>query len=183
ERQARVAVEVLHEPAGEPRVGGEFGRVHAVADDLRIVDLGRQVADPAAHQVEQYPARGQDRPVKGGQRGNRAVVDVADKARRLIEYFVVFGVQFLKGTGRQPERTRGISVLVLSMMAINRRSGHHGPRWPIPRTLRTPPRYVRGGVCFVRNSLTRALAEVRAAPDFHSGMNSQFGISFESSSE
>ena len=30
--------------------------------------------------------------------------------------------------------------------------------------------------------MTRALAAVRAAPVFHSGMNSQFGSSFESSS-
>ena len=50
---------------------------------------------------------------------------------------------------------------------------------PVPRTLR----YARVGVCFARNSLTRALATVRAGPDFHSGMNSQFGRSFESSSE
>src|SRR5438477_10657091 len=35
----------------------------------------------------------------------------------------------------------------------------------------------RAGVCFARNSLTRALAAVSAAPVFHSGMNSQFGSS------
>ena len=40
-----------------------------------------------------------------------------------------------------------------------------------------------GRVCFDRNSLTRAFADVRAAPVFHSAMNSQFGSSFESSSE
>jgi len=35
----------------------------------------------------------------------------------------------------------------------------------------------------VRTVVTRAFAELRAAPVFHSGMNSQFGSSFESSSE
>ena len=43
--------------------------------------------------------------------------------------------------------------------------------------------YARCGVCFDRNSATRALANVRADPVFHSGMNSQFGSSLESSSE
>jgi hypothetical protein len=46
-----------------------------------------------------------------------------------------------------------------------------------------PTGYPRVGVCFDRNSLTRALAAVKAAPVFHSAMNSQFGSSFESSSE
>src|SRR5215472_14888500 len=50
-------------------------------------------------------------------------------------------------------------------------------------TRRTPQGYARGGVCFARNAATRAFAEVRAAPVFHSGMNSQFGINFDSSSE
>jgi Predicted metal-binding integral membrane protein (DUF2182) len=46
-----------------------------------------------------------------------------------------------------------------------------------------PPGYVRRGVCSAKNSLTRARVEVRSAPVFHSGMNSQLGMSFESSSE
>src|SRR5580704_6488352 len=46
-----------------------------------------------------------------------------------------------------------------------------------------PLLYPHDGVCLARNSLTRAVAAVRAAPLFHSGMNSQFGSSFESSSE
>jgi len=43
--------------------------------------------------------------------------------------------------------------------------------------------YPWAGVCLARNSLTRVLAAVSAAPVFHSGTNSQFGTSFESSSE
>ena len=39
------------------------------------------------------------------------------------------------------------------------------------------------GACFAKNSLTRAFASVRVGSVFHSGMNSQFGSSFESSSE
>ena len=49
EGESGIAVEVSHKPTSQPRVGGEFSRIHAVADDLRIADLGRQVADPAAH--------------------------------------------------------------------------------------------------------------------------------------
>src|SRR5260370_36738659 len=54
-------------------------------------------------------------------------------------------------------------------------------RWA--RALASPPSYARSGVCFARNSLTRDLAAVRASPAFHSGSSSQFGSSFESSSE
>src|SRR5271165_27511 len=43
--------------------------------------------------------------------------------------------------------------------------------------------YARAGVCFARNAATRALAEVSAAPVFHSATNSQFGVIFESFSE
>ena len=48
---------------------------------------------------------------------------------------------------------------------------------------RVGPGYARDGVCFARNAPMPAFAEVSAAPAFHSGINSQFGISFESSSE
>ena len=41
----------------------------------------------------------------------------------------------------------------------------------------------RYGVCFDRNSVTRARADVNASPVFHSRMNSHFGSSFASSSE
>ena len=56
ERQVRVLVQVLHEPAAEARVRRQLGCVHAVADDLGITDLRRQMADPAAHQIEQHAA-------------------------------------------------------------------------------------------------------------------------------
>src|SRR6516165_4466821 len=54
-----------------------------------------------------------------------------------------------------------------------------------PLRERSEPRggYSRGGVCFARNSFMRSRADISAAPVFHSGMNSQFGSSFESSSE
>src|SRR5262249_38651201 len=41
----------------------------------------------------------------------------------------------------------------------------------------------RRGVCLARNSLMRTLAAASGAPCFHSGMNSHFGRSFETSSE
>ena len=56
--QVRHIVQVLDEPAIEARVGREFLCVHAVADDLGIGDVVRQVADPARHEVEHPPASG-----------------------------------------------------------------------------------------------------------------------------
>lgn len=52
ERQQRVAIEVLNEPAVEPRIGGELALVHAVPNDLGVRTVSRQVADPAGHQVQ-----------------------------------------------------------------------------------------------------------------------------------
>jgi polyphosphate kinase len=61
-----------------------------------------------------------------------------------------------------------------------------GPRRPRPRGNARPAMTSgdqRPGVCFDRNSTTRARADASAGPVFHSGMNSHLGSSFASSSE
>ena len=68
-----------------------------MADHLGVAHLRRQMADPAAHQVEQYAAVRQGRPVQFGQCGDRAVVDMQHEARRLVEEFVLFRVEFGEG--------------------------------------------------------------------------------------
>src|SRR6516165_6400637 len=103
ERQARLTVEVLDEPTVEPRIGGELGGVHAVADHLLVRDFRRQVADPAAHQVEQHAIRRQQVAVEAGQRRYGTLVDVTDEPRRLIEDLVRLVVELGKGAVRQPE--------------------------------------------------------------------------------
>ena len=104
ERQPRVLVEVLHKPTAEARIGGQFLGIHAVADDFAILDLGRQVADPAAHQIEQRAAGRQHGAIKLGQGRDRAVIDVLDEPRRLIEQRVVGFVETGEGARREAQR-------------------------------------------------------------------------------
>jgi len=63
QRQHRLAIEVLHKPARQPRIGRQLLGVHAMADELAVIDIGRQMADPARHQIEQARHR---RAVRGG---------------------------------------------------------------------------------------------------------------------
>ena len=81
ERQVRILVQILDEPAAEARVRRQFGFVHAVADDFGIFDLRRQMADPAAHQIEQHAALRQHAAIEIGQRGDRVLVDMIDEPR------------------------------------------------------------------------------------------------------
>ena len=104
QQQRWVAVEVLDEPSGEPRVGGKLGRVHAEPDHLGILGLGRQMADPAAHQVEQHAALRQHGAVEIRQRGDRFVIDVINQPRLFVEQFVLVAVDLAEGALRQPER-------------------------------------------------------------------------------
>lgn len=46
-KKPKILVEVLHEPPRQARVGRQFGAVHAVADNLGIVAIAGQMADPA----------------------------------------------------------------------------------------------------------------------------------------
>ena len=81
-------------------------------DHLGVVDLGRQMADPAAHQIEQHPIRRQNGAVKAGQRRNRPVVDMANQPRRLVEDRVVLGVELGERITRQPEPILHVSLPV-----------------------------------------------------------------------
>jgi len=100
-RQRRVAVQVLDEPAVEPRIGGQFGGIHAVADHFGINHFRRQMADPAAHQIEQDAARGQYAAIELRQRGNCPVVDVMDEPGRLVKKLVLLPIDLGEGALRQ----------------------------------------------------------------------------------
>ena len=97
EGQGLVGVEVLDEAAVEAWVGGELIFVQAVAGDAGIRDIIGQVADPAAHEVEDDAAGGERVAVEGGDRVDGGVVDVGDEAGVGIEERV--GGAVLSGEG------------------------------------------------------------------------------------
>ena len=71
ERQARVAIQILYVPFVEKRVFRQLAGVEPDPDDPRIGDLGRQMADPARHQIEDGAAGRQDLAIEVGDRGDR----------------------------------------------------------------------------------------------------------------
>ena len=88
ERQAWLAVHVVHDVTGELRVVGHLLGVHPEPHDLARVEALRQMAAPAAHQIEQPAAGRQHRRVEPAERGDGAVVDVDDLAGREVETVV-----------------------------------------------------------------------------------------------
>jgi hypothetical protein len=70
-----------------------------VADDFVILNLGWQMAHPTAHQIENAAACRQTLAIELRQGGNRAVVDMRNKARRGIEHGVVFAIRLAKSAG------------------------------------------------------------------------------------
>ena len=88
ERKPRVAIDVVHDVPRELRVVGHLLGVQPQSDDLGGTESGGQVAAPAAHQIEEPPAGGQDLRVETAERGDRAVVDVDDLARDVVEPLV-----------------------------------------------------------------------------------------------
>src|SRR5262249_38670630 len=87
-----IGIEVLHKVAREPRIGGQLFLVHAVADDLAVGDIGRQMADPARHEVEDHAAGWKQLAIERGDRRDRGVVDMRDQPRRRVKTLIRRGV-------------------------------------------------------------------------------------------
>ena len=77
-RQHGVGVEVLDHAVVGHRVGGELDLVEA--EDRQVPRRGAEVADPAAHQVEDVAGQA-ELVVQRADRGDRAVVDVGEQPR------------------------------------------------------------------------------------------------------
>jgi len=99
--QARVAVEVVHHPFGQPRVGGQLLGIHAQPGHAPIGYLRRQMADPAAHQIQHRSARRKILAVKLGHRRDGAAVNMRHQPRRLIEDLIRRLILAPKRAGRQ----------------------------------------------------------------------------------
>ena len=56
ERQHGPLVQVVHHERVQARVGAQLDLVHPEPDHAPVLDLGRQVADPARHEVEEGAA-------------------------------------------------------------------------------------------------------------------------------
>ena len=63
-------------------------RARYMADHLGVTDLRRQMADPAAHEVEDGSARRKMLAVEPSDGGDGRIVDVGDEARRRVEQLV-----------------------------------------------------------------------------------------------
>ena len=101
ERQARLAVDVVHDGLRQLRVLGHLLGVQSQPDDLARGGTGRQVAAPATHQIQEGAARRQHLGVQSPERGDRPVVDVDNLARERIEAIVRRVVVPLEGRGRK----------------------------------------------------------------------------------
>ncbi len=77
--QHRVAVQILRPPFVEKRVLGQGLAIDPDADDAAIGRLGRQMRDPARHDVENGAAGRQQLAVKIGDGGNRRAIDAGGR--------------------------------------------------------------------------------------------------------
>ena len=82
-------------------LSGHLLGVQTQADDGPCAKARRQVAAPAAHQIEQAAARRKHLGIQAPERGDRAVVDVDDLARNDIEAIVRRLVVTREGDRRQ----------------------------------------------------------------------------------
>src|SRR3712207_1428501 len=88
EWQLWCTVQVLDYVLIVPVVPSQLYLVHPQADDALVLDLRRQVADPAAHQIEDLAVRLEELPVELGDGGYRPVVYVGDEPGRAVEVLV-----------------------------------------------------------------------------------------------
>src|SRR5215204_5389650 len=88
ERQFGVRVQVLDDVGVEPLVAAQLHLVHAEPDHTPVFDLGRKVADPTAHEVEELSSGRKQLPVQLRDRRDCGFVYVRDEPGRPVELLV-----------------------------------------------------------------------------------------------
>ena len=100
DRQGLVFIEVLNEPAAIMWISLELLLVHAVADDIGISRVWREMRDPASHQIENLSARRKDLGIERGYRRDRVIVDMGDETRCRVEEIILTGIILLESLRR-----------------------------------------------------------------------------------
>ena len=99
EGQQGLLVQILHQVGVQARVGAQLGGVQPQAHYAALGHFERQMAHPAAHQIEHGPVGREILPVELGDGGNGRVIDVGDEARVAVEVRVGRFVLALEGAG------------------------------------------------------------------------------------
>ena len=130
--QMLVGVEVLHPVATEAGVGLKLPPVEAVANHLRVVAILRQMAHPAAHQVEHHGALGDALAVQLGEPGPEGGIEVLHETRFCIEERVVGAIDLLAVRSAQHLHHHGqpIGPSILVAVPIERGSADHASFQP-----------------------------------------------------
>src|SRR5262245_31597786 len=88
ERQARLLIQIAHEPFRGARIRRQLFPIHPEQNHFALGGLRRQVTDPAAHEIEDRSTRRKVFAIELGDGGDGPVVDVRDEARTLVEEIV-----------------------------------------------------------------------------------------------
>jgi hypothetical protein len=87
-RETGIRVEVLDDEGVEPLVAAKLDLVHAEADHAPVLDLRRQVADPAAHEIQEGSAGWEEVPVQLRDGAYGPLIDVRHEPGRAVELLV-----------------------------------------------------------------------------------------------
>ena len=104
-----VGVQALNRVLGQARVLGQLRSIHPEPGHAAELQVGREVAHPARHQVQDVVADREVLAVERGDGGLRAVVDVVDEPGPGVELAVVGLVGAAEGVGMVEQGGHGVA--------------------------------------------------------------------------
>jgi hypothetical protein len=85
QRQLQILIEILHKVMIQPRIAGQFFCIQSMPLHMRKLHLIRQVRYPTAHQIQNTHLRFEAIAIELGQRIDKALIHMGDKAGILIK--------------------------------------------------------------------------------------------------
>ena len=95
EGEGLILIEVLNPVPIESGVGGQLLIVEAMANHLVVVDVVRQMADPAAHQIQNLGAGRNPLAIQLRQPSAEAGVEMVNEARLAVEQRVITAIELV----------------------------------------------------------------------------------------
>ena len=104
ERQMLILVEVLHPMTIEAWIGSQFLLIESMANDALIVDIFRQMAHPAAHQIKNHCARRNPLAIQIREPLAETGIEMMHKAWFAVEQRIVAAIQLVTlGVFKNPD--------------------------------------------------------------------------------